>query len=141
MSVSVIGKRPLPDFQRWLDQHGHTERAEDFDALNDLAERTQRQSAEHLDANSKSLLRMWQGFSIAVVELCNMERQHGRNPSEIIALMPRALALAAFYSVASALPEETPWRSIVKILVEEFRFGAKEAADQYTESLDARESE
>lgn len=127
--------RPLPNFRRWLDDHGHTERAGDFDALADLARRTQEQSADDFGDDAKSFLRMWQGLSIATVELCNIEHKHGRSGHDIIRLMPRALACAAFYSTASVLREDSPWRSIAKILIEEFRFAAKSAADQYSEKL------
>lgn len=133
-------RRPLPNFEKWLDDHGHTERGNGFEALADLVRRTQDQTADGYNEDAKSLLRMWQGLSIAVVELCNIEHCKGRTPAQIIQLLPRALACAAFYSTASVLEEDSPWRSIAKILTEEFRFAVKEAADQHAERC-ARERE
>ena len=131
-------RRALPDFERWLDQRGHSGRAPGFEELADLAVRTQDEPPEHLDEDSRSFLRLWSGLLIAVVELCSIEQVHGREPHDIVKIMPRALACAAFYASASIFRDDTPWRTIAKILIEEFRFGAKEAADQHAERL-ARE--
>lgn len=128
--------RPLPSFDQWLTAHGNGSRGDGFEAFLDLTKRTQEQDGAGYDAAALSMLRMWQGLSIAIVELCNIEHQHGRKPIDIIQIMPRALACAAFYSTASVLGDETPWRSIAKVLAEEFRHAAKVAADEYTESLE-----
>lgn len=126
--------RPLPKFDQWLTDHGRGKRGDGFEGFADLMERTQSQEvADALTPAEVSLMRMWQGLTFAVVELCQIECDHGRQPVEIIALMPRALACAAFYSTASVLKDDTPWRSIAKLLAEEFRAAAKTCADQQTE--------
>lgn len=135
--LGFLDARPLPDFQRWLDEHGHSGRAPDFEAFMDLAKRTQTQTADHLDEDSKSFLRLWQGLSLAVVELCNVEHERGRDPAQIVQMLPRALACAAFYSTASILKDDAPWRSITRILNEEFRFGTKACADRMTDAAES----
>lgn len=127
-------RRPLPSFDKWLEDNGDGTRGDGFEAFADLAIRTQDQSALGLPYEAALLLRMWQGFQIATVEICNIQcRDFGATPEQIIQMMPRALACAAMYSTASVLVEDTPWRTIAKVLTEEFRFAAKEAADQMTE--------
>lgn len=132
--------RPLPDFDKWLLARGHDTRGGDFEpflAMMDLVQRTQLQKAgdQHND-RERALLRMWQGMSFAAVELCNLEHQKHKRPAEEIAcLLPRAMGMAAFYAMASIVSDDAPMRSIAKVLIEEFRFAAKEAADDYTEKL------
>jgi hypothetical protein len=127
-------KRPLPNFQQWLDDHGHTDRGDGFAEMAKLAEAAQQMNGAILNEDAKAFLRFWQGFSVAIVELCNIEHQHGRSAEQTTRTMARAQGCAALYTVASVLREGSPWRSIAKILVEEFKFGAKVAADKMTDS-------
>jgi hypothetical protein len=133
--------RALPSFDQWLDRHGDGTRGDGFAGLVDLARRTieqERATTFHLD--ELAFLRLWKGLLIAVVELCNIEAQRDRKVIDTIKLMARALGCAAFYANCSALKEDTPWRSLAKILNEEFRAATKLCADQYTEHQ-AREAE
>lgn len=134
MSAVNMMRRPLPSFTEWLEANSPGTQPPDFEDFVDLARRTQEQSLEHLTPQQASLGRMWMGACVAAVELCNMEAmKHNRPPSEIIAYLPRVFAMASMYAVASICKEETPWRDIAKVLTEEFRFAAKEAADQLHE--------
>lgn len=133
-------RMPLPDFSRWLDERGHTERADDieaigvFTALIDLCRRTQAQTADPASEDEQSFLRMWQGMLFAVGELCNIEHKHGRSPHQITATMARVCGTSAMYATASILKDDAPLRSIAKVLVEEFRFAAKASADTIMEA-------
>lgn len=66
---------------------------------------------------------------IATVELCNIENRKGVSTDVLLAMLPRALGCASVYAFASAAREDAPMRDVAKILTEEFRFAAKEAAD------------
>jgi hypothetical protein len=136
MSESPILKRPLPSFEQWLTDNGDGSRGEGFDAFMDWASRTIEQRTSHLDFHAAALGRMLKGLVVATVEVCNIEHRNGLTPDQVVQLMPRAMACAAFYATASILQAGTPWRPIAKILSEEFRFAAKEAADQMTKAED-----
>ena len=127
--IPELDRRPLPSFDKWLSDNGDGTRGDGFDAFNDLAKRTH-ENLEGFTGDQASFLRIWAGLQIAVIEICQIERQRGRTPDQIILMMPRVLACAAMYSVASVVKEDAPMRQIAKIISEEFRFGAKEAADQ-----------
>ncbi|KQZ00875.1 hypothetical protein ASD45_08410 [Pseudolabrys sp. Root1462] len=129
-SIPELTRRPLPSFDEWLNTHGNGKRGDGFEAFRDLAERTHVQKLGAYDEATTSFFRMVTGFQIAIVELCNIEERFGRKPHEIISVMPRALACCAVYATASVLQDEAPMRRLAKILTEEFRFAAKEAADQ-----------
>lgn len=137
MTLDVsLAKRPLPTLAQWLDQQNGGERAPDFEplaALMDLAERTILQSASGLPVAQASLLRLWQGMCIATVELCNIEHNKNVPMETIVATLPRALACAAVYAMASVAKDDAPLREIAKLLTEEFRFAAKTAADDLME--------
>lgn len=131
-----LAKRPLPSFQQWIDEKNGGVRGpgyDDFASLRDLAERTLLRSDEGLPVEQASFLRLWMGFLVATVELCNIERGKDAPVEVITAMMPRALACAAVYAMASVVTDEAPMRDIAKILTEEFRFAAKQAADDLTE--------
>jgi hypothetical protein len=129
--ISESMQRPLPSFDKWLTDHGHGERGDGFDALVDLARRTQEQKSPNMTPDELSFLRMWQGMLIAVVEICNIEHNSGRKPEEIICTMPRVLASAAMYATASVLASDADWRTSSRACsADEFRAAAKIAADQ-----------
>lgn len=129
-------QRPLPNFQQWLERNGVTALAEDADMMAsffDLAARTVEQRGEGRAPHEQSFLRMWQGTLVAAVELCNIEASRGVSYETMIQLLPRVFATASMYALASACKTDTNWRDVAKIVVEEFRFGAKAAADQLSE--------
>lgn len=127
-------KRPLPSFEQWLDKSGHTDRADgynDWAALEDFVRRTLKRDPDGpMTDDEASFFRMFKGMGVAIVELCNGECSRGRTAHQILQTMPRVLGAMAMYAAASALDETTPWRTVARVLIEEFRFGAKEAADQ-----------
>jgi hypothetical protein len=132
-TLDGFARRPLPSFDQWLAEKGNGHRGDGFEAFNDLAKRSHEKAAPELDqftGDEQSFLRMWLGLMIAVVELSNIEHQQGRTPAQIIKIMPRVCAAAAVYATASVVDDNAPMRKIAKIIIEEFRFAAKEAADQ-----------
>lgn len=127
-------RRPLPSFEQWLNDNGDGTRGDGFAAFVDVVERTIAVvPAAGLGEDEALFLSLWKGMGVAVVELCNLEHQRGVSPERIIKMMPRVLGAAAMYATASVLTDDAPWRRIATILIEEFRFAAKEAADQMTE--------
>lgn len=133
-TILDVNRRPLPSFKEWIEQQSPGTHATGFEALADLAYRSQAQAHDHLQPQEQSFGRMWVGAVVAAVELCNMEAlKHGRSSEEIIATLPRVFAAAAMYAIASACKPETPHRRIAKLITEEFRAGAKAAADQLFE--------
>lgn len=129
-----VHKRPLPSFTEWLEQRAPGCQAPGFDDFADLAKRTQDQALEHLLPHQASFGRMWMGGCIAAVELCNMEAlKHGRPNDEIIANLARVFATATIYAIASISKSDAPFRSIAKVVTEEFRAAAKIAADTLIE--------
>lgn len=139
--IPELDRRPLPTLKQWLDQHGDGSRGEGFAPLEELLRRGLDQKLPDLTPDQASYMRLWLGLQIAVVELSNIEVQKGRAPLQIIQTLPRALAVAAMYATASVLDDEAPLRAIAKILIEDFRFGAKEAADQIMRRQDAAAAE
>lgn len=129
-------RRPLPSLAQFIDARNGGKRAGDyaeFAALADLAERTLAQSEGGLPVEQATFLRLWKGFSIATIELCNIERRSGVPVDVLVSMLPRVLACAAMYAFASVANEDAPFRDIAKMLSEEFRAGAKVAADGMTE--------
>jgi hypothetical protein len=134
-------RRQLPSFDDWLTTHGNGKRGDGFEALTDLVRRTlETPDGAHLTDDERSFLRMWKGMCVAVVELSNIEHQHGRTPEQIIQTMPRVLATAAMYSTASVLSGDAPHRSVAKLLTEEFRAAAKASADYLTAAAEREAS-
>lgn len=131
-------KRPLPTLGQWLDEKADGKRSADFDeltALYDLAVRTVLTSDQGLPIEQACFLRLWKGFLIASVELCNLELA-AKVPSEIyLTMLPRVMATAAIYAVASVAPPDTGFRDVAKLFTEEFRAAAKTAADGLMEEL------
>lgn len=140
MKPNAIDKgmaRPLPSLAQWLDRKGTKKRAPEFDefaALANLAEGTILQSDKGIPVEQACFLRLWQGFTIAAVELCNLE--HGKKvPVEVVlTMLPRVMATAALYAFASVAPPDTQFRDIAKLFTEEFRAAAKTAADGLDEA-------
>lgn len=129
--TDILHRRPLPSFDQWLEENGNGERGDGFEAFVDLAKRTHaKEPVAGLTDDETSFLRMWMGMQIAIIELCNIENQRGRTPAEIMITTPRVLGAAAMYSFGSVVKENTPFRIVAKLLTEEFKFGAKESADQ-----------
>src|SRR5262245_29614209 len=94
-------KRPLLSFKDWLEQNADVARGEGFEAFADLVQRTQGQDISSLSPDEQALARMWAALGLAVVEVCNVEfAKFGRTEHQVIQLLPRALACAAFYATA-----------------------------------------
>lgn len=125
-------KRPLPTLAQYLDDKANGRRSEDFEemtALYDLAHRTLEASEGGLPIEQACFMRLWKGFLVASVELCNLEVK-AKVPKEVyLTMLPRVMATAALYAVASVAPPDTAFRDIAKLFTEEFRAAAKTAAD------------
>lgn len=140
ISILDVTKRPLPSFRQWLSEHSPGTQADDFEAFADLAARSQNQPLDHLTPTQASFGRMWMGACVAAVELCNMEAiKHDRPTDETISHLARAFAAACMYAFASAVKDESnpPWRSIARMMTEEFRHAAKTSADRLAEDFEA----
>lgn len=126
-----VHKRPLPALCQWLDeQDGGKSRADDFKPIIDLLRRCQKQDLGVLEPHQATFARMFMGFAIAAVEICNIEALVKERPQEeIVATLPRVCAAAAMYAVASVCKDNTPFRDIAKMFSEEFRAAAKVSAD------------
>lgn len=130
--LDVAMRRPLPTLAQWLDEKTGGQRSQDFDemtALYDLAQRTLMTSEGGLPVDQACFLRMWKGFLIASVELCNLEVAAKVSNDVYLTMLPRVMATAALYAVASVAPPDTAFRDIAKLFTEEFRAAAKTAAD------------
>lgn len=136
---SDVHARSLPGFREWIEDKGG--RAPGFEDFAAHTERMLALSHHDLTPTQKSFARLYVGLSIAVVELCHIEnRQHGRSSDEIAANVTRVFASAEMYAIASICREGSPWRSIAKMITEEFRAAAKVAADGLTDADDRRVS-
>lgn len=128
------GERPLPSFAEWLAEHGDGKRAPGAHGWEDLERFMLREIARDpgiLTPAEQSFFRLWKGLGIAMVELCRLEAEiHGRTTEEILQAMPRAAGAMAIYTFASVCRDDTPWRLLATVVIEEFRSGAKNAADQ-----------
>ena len=130
-----IQKRPLPTFKQWLEDRAPGDRASGYEAFVDLVQRTQSFSLDQLTPTQQSFGRIFMGASIAAVELCQIEeKQHDRPPDEVVANLARAFGTAVMYALASVCREGTPYRSIAKVMSEEFRAATKIAADTLIEA-------
>ena len=136
-----IQKRPLPSFKQWLEETAPGDRASGYEAFVDLVERTLVMPLDHLTPTQKSFGRIFVGASVAAVELCQIEeKHHDRPPDEVIANLARAFATATMYAIASVCTVDAPYRSIAKVLSEEFRAAAKIAADSIIEQNEQPEN-
>lgn len=129
---SLISARPLPTFEQWLRERVGDSRADGYEAFADFEDLIRRELGRNpssLSDDELSFLRMYQGLGIAIVEVCQIERDKGRDPEEVLQAMPRVLGALAMFSASSIMRDETPWRSLAALLIEDFRFGAKFAAD------------
>lgn len=128
------GDRPLPSFADWLAEHGDGVRAPGASGWEDLERLMLREIARDpsaLTPGEQPFFRLWKGLGIAMVELCRVEAEkHGRSTEEILQAMPRAAGAMAIYTFASVCRDDTPWRRLATVVIEEFRSGAKNAADQ-----------
>lgn len=138
--VFKVMERPFPPFKEWIQAQSPGTQADGFADMLDLAYRSQDQINPNLTPDQASYARMWIGACIAVVELCNMEAlTHKRGLEEIVCTLPRVLATAAMYAMASVASDSTPFRNIATLMTEEFRFAAKVAADALEEDAAAEE--
>lgn len=135
VAFALLHKRPLPSFEQWLEANGDGTRGDGFEALAALARRAHAaEPPAHLTPDELSFLRMWMGMQIAVIELCNIEAQKGREPHQVIQTFPRVLGAAAFYAVASVMRDDANVRAMARVLLEEFRHGVNTCADQFGEA-------
>jgi hypothetical protein len=137
--LRFLDKRQLPTLAQWLDSEGDGTRADGFSewqSLEDFIRRELERDGRSLTDHEMSFWRLWKGYGIATIELCNIEWKRGRKPEELAQMMPRVAAAMVLYAFASILKEDTPWRSIARVIIEEMRFGVNEAADQLIESFE-----
>ena len=132
--IDFLTKRELPSFSNWLEKHGLTAMADGFAEYNALVADLLAQEEPALGADEQSLLRMMKGIGVATVELCNIEIAAGRSEHQVLRTLARVMGAMAMYNCASAFRSDTPWRVLMRMLVEEFRHGARYAADHLTDT-------
>lgn len=136
-NIFAEGRR-LPSFVEWLEKVGDGRRGdgyEDWASLERFAQREITRDPGSLTESEQSFFRIWQGLSVAIVELCRIEAEkHGRSVEEILQAMPRAAGAMTLYAFASTCRPNTPWRTLSRVLIEEFRHGANRAADALARS-------
>lgn len=71
------------------------------------------------------------------MEISTGEFKKGTDAGDLLAMVPRALGAIVVNATAWAARDDVNYRSLAKIFIEEFKFGAKEAADQLTEHREA----
>lgn len=121
--------RELPS----LDAYFGDDRGE---AFQDWAERIFAADFTALKAGTKQdqlFVRLMRVQMIAAVESLRAEMKAGGDVVQLIQMLPRTMGLCSMYAFASILKDDAPTRDFATILIEEFRFGAKEAADQIAE--------
>lgn len=124
--------RKLPS----LDEHLGEGRGEAFE---DWAERMFALDYAMLKAGTEQeqqFVRLMRTQMVAAVESLRQEAEGGGDAVKLILLLPRTMGLVSMYALASILKDEAPLRDFATLLHEEFRFGAKEAADQIAEAIE-----
>lgn len=76
------------------------------------------------------LLRLIRVQLVAVMESLRVEDEAGGDRVTMMTMLPRAMGIAAMNGLASFLKDDVVLREFATVLVEEFRFAAKEVADQ-----------
>lgn len=128
--------RPLPS----LDAHLGSDRGE---AFIDWAEQMFVADYASLKAGTeleRIFVRLMRTQMVAAVESLRTEQAAGGDVIKLIGMLPRVMGTCCMYAIASALKDDAPLREFATMLVEEFRFGAKEAADQIAESIEREAS-
>lgn len=136
----VLAARPLPQLAAWLEAKGHPDRAEDYNEWAELAgwvEELQAQGGPHLSERDQHFVFLCQGMGVATVELCNAIAQRGGSVELLVQALPRVMGMMSMYCFASIADDKTPWRKVLTLFVEEFRHGARFAADELTEAANA----
>jgi hypothetical protein len=127
MSVPLIlTQRTIPSLDQYLDGT----RGETFEAWVSLLLETEANASTERERKALRLMRL---LVIAIVEGMNREVPADAQPAdaaETFLLIPRAAGYAAINAWASVCVDDAPMRRIIPMLVEEFRHGAKLAADQ-----------
>ena len=105
--------------------------------VDDFAEWARRMLSIEMTAETPrqlTMARLIRLVAIAAIEGCAEETRLGREPLDVFRCLARAMGVCAVAAVASAGPDEMPWRELVAVLRLEFTEGAKIFADQCQES-------
>jgi hypothetical protein len=86
-------------------------------------------------------VRLLRAQMVAAVESLRQEAEAGGDAVKLIQLLPRTMGTVSMYALASILKDDAPLRDFATTLFEEFRFGAKEAADQIAEANEREAAE
>jgi len=122
------GTRALPKLAAFLGES----RGDEFDEYVAEMIRNQQWADTAGNAEQRILVRMMRVFGIAAVEaLREAEKVEGEDSTmQAILVLARVMGHTAMTATAGGCRDDTPWRELSTILIEEFRFGAHQAADQ-----------
>lgn len=124
-----LANRPLPTLDEYLDGargEGFVDWAERMFAV-----------AETGSPEQRLLFRLLKVQMVAAVESLRQEDQADGDRIKMIQCLPRAMAVAAMYAFTSIVKDDAPHREFATVLTEEFRFAAKESADQIASAFEA----
>lgn len=134
-SPSALTKR-IPSLAEWLGNGARCDGFEQWVAL------TLDQSADPDGTSDEAkMLRIAQTFAVACVEQMSREAQRDPSPegvSDALAMWARAAGFTTVCAVASVVRDDAPFRRIARTLAEEFKIGAKMAADKMADQQGGR---
>lgn len=125
--------KPVPSLAAYLGER----RADGFV---DWCERMMAADDSMLKADASStaqiLIRLLRVQMVAAVESLRVEDEAGRDHVEMITHLPRAMGIVAMNALACILKDDADVRDFAVTITEEFRFAAKEVADQIMRASD-----
>lgn len=80
--------------------------------------------------SEQMLLRLVRTQLVATMESLRIEEEKGGDVAVMATMLPRAMGVAAMNCLAGVLKQDAPARDFAVLLTEEFRFAAKQAAEQ-----------
>lgn len=118
---------PMPALAQFLGES----RGEQFEDYVAEMVRNQAWADTAATAEERIMVRLLRVLGIAAVEgLREAEAAEGGDNVGAILQLARVMGHTAMTATAGGCREDTPWRDLSTILIEEFRFGAHQAADQ-----------
>ncbi|MDP3407275.1 hypothetical protein [Bosea sp. (in: a-proteobacteria)] len=126
--------RPMPNLAQFLGES----RGEQFEDYVAEMARNQAWADTAATAEERIMVRLLRVMGIAAIEgLREAEAAEGGDFVGAILQLARVMGHTALCATAGACREDTPWRELATILIEEFRFGADAAADQLERQREA----
>lgn len=126
--------RPMPKLAQFLGES----RGEHFEDYVAEMVRNQAWADTAATAEERIMVRLMRVMAIGALEgLREAEAAEGGSFEGAIIQLGRVMGNTALCATAGGCREDTPWRELATILIEEFRFGANAAADQMERQREA----